>query len=269
LCYNIFTLWKRRLSVKRKRAVPPPADIAPEERDRRTLAALIAFAYVAEISAISAPGLRMRLRKRRRLVADVRILPAGTFGDGFGQHLGALGFSEAEQAFRSMTPAAQVVAQSSLRDLLEQVAAGGFVAWAPPDDQLHVTCEALGMVASPGRGPERRLRRQGWFEGPAVFWGIVTELVERAAPALLRRCATCGALFAKRKRQKYCALPKNCSQRARSAKYYATNQLRVLRRRHQAYVARRREIQPGAVVPRRPRITASTRRRASGARKQR
>ncbi len=77
------------------------------------------------------------------------------------------------------------------------------------------------------RGTIREVSVGGWQE---TFWQLVRHLLTRYGDRI-QHCAECKKLYLKRKRQGYCT--SQCSQRARSRKWYSNNRenAREIRRR--------------------------------------
>ena len=132
--------------------------------------------------------------------------------------------------------------QAALRACFGQLVSGAAFAWAPPVNTIEIT--HLGI--------ERTLRgtveRNCTLKYPGAFWFAVVEVL-RLAGSLVRRCAHCPKLYVRSGRMDYCS--QACSQRARSAKWYAAHQKEALERKHQAYKRKAKLRQRRAKVARR------------------
>ena len=115
--------------------------------------------------------------------------------------------------------------------------------WRPP---MHARVPML--VSEHGRVGQ--MLEAGW---PDTVWVSIMSLLEEFGREI-RRCGVCAErrLFLKRRRQEYCS--RQCSQRARSARWYTAHRPEAQRRRRTAY---QKQVKTG--YPR-AKITTRTRR---------
>ena len=139
---------------------------------------------------------------------------------------------------------ARVDTQRALRACFAQLLSTGPFTWTPPVNTLEITY--LGIERTRRGAVERNCA----LAYPGAFWFAVVEVL-RSSGALVRRCSHCPKPYVRSGRMDYCS--QACSQRARSAKWYAAHREEALDRRHEAYMRSVKRRHRGAKVVRRKR----------------
>jgi hypothetical protein len=138
----------------------------------------------------------------------------------------------------------RVDTQRALRACFAQLLSTGPFTWAPPVQTLEITY--LGIQ----RTQRGTVERNCALASPGALWFAIVEVLRRAG-TLVRRCAHCPKPYVRSGRMDYCSPA--CSQRARSAKWYAAHRDEALDRRHEAYKRKVKRRKGGAKVARRKR----------------
>jgi hypothetical protein len=131
--------------------------------------------------------------------------------------------------------------QAALRACFGQLVSGAPFTWAPPVNTIEITYIGIERTA------HGTVERNCALASPGAFWFAVVEVL-RLAGSLVRRCAHCPKLYVRSGRMDYCS--QACSQRARSAKWYAAHRKVALDRKHHAYRRKLKLRQRGAKATR-------------------
>lgn len=132
--------------------------------------------------------------------------------------------------------------QHALRACFGQLISTGPFTWAPPVNSLEITY--LGIQ----RTQRGTVERNCSLAYPGALWFAVVDVLQRSG-SLLRGCAHCRKPYIRSGRMDYCS--QACSQRARSAKWYAAHREDASERRREVYKRKARLQQRGAKVVRR------------------
>jgi hypothetical protein len=140
-------------------------------------------------------------------------------------------------------PEERIDTQLALRNCFNQLLSIGPFTWTPVNtlevSYLGIQRTAQGVV-----------ERHCSLAYPGALWFAVVEVLQRSG-SLVRRCAHCPKPYIRSGRMDYCS--QACSQRARSAKWYAAHREEAIERRHEAYKRKVKLRQRGAKVVRRKR----------------
>jgi len=138
----------------------------------------------------------------------------------------------------------RVDAQRALRACFNQLLSVGPFTWAPPVNRLEITY--LGIQRTERGAVERHCA----LAYPGALWFAVVEVLQRSG-SFVRRCAHCPKPYIRSGRMDYCS--QACSQKARSAKWYAAHREEAIERKHESYKRNITLRQRGANVVRRKR----------------
>ena len=197
------------------------------ELQRTSLVTLLDFAQ-ADIDALP-------VAKRQHLLAAMR-----SFVGEIGLLVDSTGESNVVTTVPTLSMEQVRSLQQPLRDGLESLYPSGVwrppLQWAPP-----LAVEAIEIAR--GSREFGLIYVVAW---PDAFWFAALKLLEHYGTSV-RRCARCGRLFIRTKRQEYCTPA--CSQNTRSQRWYESHRDDVLERRHESYLA----AHPKRKIPRRRR----------------
>jgi hypothetical protein len=161
--------------------------------------------------------------------------------DSISRRLQALGYGLGVKGPARIPQEERADTQAALRACFGQLVSGAPFTWAPPATTIEITY--IGIE----RTPHGTVERNCALAPPGAFWFAVVEVL-RLAGSLVRRCAHCPKLYVRSGRMDYCS--QACSQRARSAKWYAAHRKVALDRKHQAYKRKAKLRQRGAKATR-------------------